>query len=210
MSDKQRSTKLLDQEQALSAYLNDMLNETDIVDESPTTEQAEQPLATNTKPATTETASTTEVVEPSPSTSIDEPMQVLLMQLHGLKLAISVQDLSGILKWPEHPMSKIPGKPSWYLGVITNPQQYTQVVDIGHILLPEQTPEPLSARYIVLIDDNRWGLACEKVSKVVTLEPDEIKWRRQAGQRKWLAGTLLDEMYNIIDVNELSALLNTN
>ena len=208
MSDHHKPTKIVEHEQALSVYLTDMLTESEtestkletVIPETITTQSLNHAAVTGNEALTTETS---EIVS-------NEPVQVLLLQLHGLKLAISVQELSGILKWPETPMSKMPGKPSWYLGLISNPQQYTQVIDIGHIMLPEQVTDTLSPKYIVLIDDNRWGLACEKVSKIVTVGPGEVKWRKQSGQRKWLAGTLLDEMYSIIDVTELAILLNAN
>ncbi|MDQ7072813.1 MAG: chemotaxis protein CheW [Gammaproteobacteria bacterium] len=57
--------------------------------------------------------------------------------------------------------------------------------------------------FIISIDDGKWGLACNKVESVVTLTPEEVKWRQHSGKRPWLAGTVLKQMCSILNIEEL-------
>lgn len=63
--------------------------------------------------------------------------------------------------------------------------------------------------YIVLIAGGEWGLTCESVSEVVTLNPDQVRWRTALGIRPWLAGMVKDRMCALLDADELATLLVT-
>ncbi|MBP3862153.1 MAG: chemotaxis protein CheW, partial [Pseudomonas sp.] len=52
-----------------------------------------------------------------------------------------------------------------------------------------------------------WGLAVHQVSRSLRLHPNEIKWRSQRGQRPWLAGTVIEHMCALLDVEQLAALI---
>ena len=52
-----------------------------------------------------------------------------------------------------------------------------------------------------------WGLAVHQVSRSLRLDPSEIKWRSQRGQRPWLAGTVIEHMCALLDVAELAELI---
>lgn len=196
-----KPTHIAEHEEALSAYLNDMLFE-----ESDEQQSVEDVIATSQQ-ALEQSAS-----EPT-NVSADwrqSPFQTLLFEIHGLKLAIPLHELNGILTWPEKDLPKIAGKPSWYLGLYSQDHQHTQVVDTAHIILPQQHQNEIDKpNFIILIADGKWGLACNKVSKVVTLSSEEVRWRQQAGKRPWLAGTVLDKMCSILNIDELVKQLET-
>ncbi len=188
-----KSSQLVNQEQALSVYLKDMLLlPTDIESEQITT-------------ATT----LNQVIEQTDAPISDKnwrssEFQALLFDVQGLKLAIPLHELSGILTWPEKALPKIPDKPSHYLGLYSQDHQHIQVIDTAYIVLPSNyqsnDDKPL---FIISIDDGKWGLACNKVESVVTLTPEEVKWRQHSGKRPWLAGTVLKQMCSILNIEEL-------
>lgn len=73
-----------------------------------------------------------------------------------------------------------PGHASWYLGLIRNQGVNNPVVDTLQQVVPEQCwPENYliqrKFKHIIIIDNNRWGLACEKVLQVITLKTDAVK-----------------------------------
>lgn len=196
-----KPTHIAEHEEALSAYLNDMLfegtNEQQATKDSVVTNQQalELSIAESTHVATDWRQS---------------PFQTLLFEIHGLKLAIPLHELNGILTWPEKELPKIAGKPSWYLGLYSQDHQHTQVVDTAHIILPQHHQDEVNKpNFIILIANGKWGLACNKVSKVVTLSSEEVRWRQQAGKRPWLAGTVLDKMCSILNIDELVKQLET-
>jgi len=189
-----KPTHIAEHEKALSAYLNDMLFD------EPTDPQL-----------TKDTVLSQHIIEQtlSDSDKVDEnwrdsPFQTLLFEIQGLKLAIPLHELNGILTWPEKPPPKIAGKPDWYLGLYSQDHKHTQIVDTAHIILPNTLKKNEDKpNFIILIADGKWGLACNKVNQVVTLSSEEIRWRKEAGKRPWLAGTVLDKMCSILNIEAL-------
>jgi len=189
-----KPTHLAEPEQALSAYLNDMLFE------ESNEVQSDDIIATSQHAIA---LSQSKDKNHRNDHWRDSPFQALLFEIHGLKLAIPLHELNGILTWPEKDLPKLAGKPSWYLGLYSQDHQHTQVVDTAHIILPSKLQKNQEkSNFIILIADGNWGLACNKVSKVVTLSSEEVRWRQQAGKRPWLAGTVLDKMCSILDIEE--------
>ena len=64
-------------------------------------------------------------------------------------------------------------------------------------------------KHIVLIDDYRWGLACDKIGEVITLNPDAVKWRTSKTTRGWLAGTVIEHMCALLNSEGFAKLLET-
>ena len=192
------SKKLADHQQAVSAYLDDMLLD-EATPQSLTLPELNTQLVIET------------VEEPSKvdeDTWRESPFQTLLFDIQGLQLAIPLHELNGILTWPEKPLTKMPGKASWHIGLYSQEHQHTQVINTGDIILPDNYKDNDSkSGFIILIDNGRWGLACNKVNEVVTLSPEEIRWRQQPGNRPWLAGTVLEKMCSILNIEELVKIL---
>lgn len=185
--------QLVAQEQALSVYLKDML----FAPSDSVTEVKELP------------ATLEQVFEQTKPTAKKKDwrtsdFQALIFDVQGLKLAIPLHDLSGILTWPERSLPKVPDKPNWHLGLFTQAHQHTQVIDTSHIVLPiEYRNSENTSQFIITIDDGKWGLACNKVEGVITLSPNDVRWRQHLGKRPWLAGTVLEKMYSILNIEEL-------
>jgi purine-binding chemotaxis protein CheW len=180
------SKPLLDQQDALQQYLQDMLHEAAFTETQAETVAPDKVIFRD------------EAVVPNhPAT----PFQALLFELHGMSLALPLDQLDGIEKWPTSALPKIADKPAHYLGLLSRPGLHTQVIDPGNVLQtdPDKTLPP---RYILLVDDKRWGLAVSSVKKVLTIDGDDCKWR-QAGQRPWFAGTVLSGLTHILDLSAL-------
>lgn len=176
---------ILDQQDALQQYLQDMLNEAAF---SADHSEAENIVVTPDAPIITPPTVTT-------------PFQALLFEVQGLSLALPLDQLDGIEKWPATTLPKIADKPAHYLGLLSRPGLHTQVVDPAAVLQADHC-EPQTPRYILLVDNKRWGLAVSSVKKILTIETDDCKWR-QPGQRPWFAGTVLSGLTHIVDLPAL-------
>ena len=140
--------------------------------------------------------------------------QVLLFAVAGLKLAVPLIELNGIVEWGDEYISELPGHASWYLGLIQNQGKNIPVIDTLQQVVPKNRwpAEHLSKRnfkHIILIDSGRWGLACETVLEVITLKTDAVKWRSSRTKRRWLLGTVIDQMCALLDSSEFAAMLET-
>lgn len=186
-----KPTQIKEPKQALAAYLQELL-----LDSEP--ETLEQVAA--------EIDQTLPVAEPESFASIenspDKHMQALLFEVAGMQLALSLDELDGIENWPEDGLSQIPGHPSYVVGTLSRPQQHTQVIDLT-TLITKQSSNSDNNRYILLVDNKQLGLAVSAIRHVVKLEGDNVRWRREPGQRPWLAGMLMSPLSSIISLPEL-------
>lgn len=185
------SKPLLDPQKALSSYLSDLLTELPEVESS---------ILVASEPFVDMLVNTAD----SDEIRLSLPFQALLFEVNGFSLALPLMVLDGIEKWPDVTLSKMPGKPAHYLGLLSKPQQHTQVIDPSAIF-SDNVAIATTPGYILLVDDKRWGIAVSSVKKVITVTENEMRWR-DAGQRPWLLGTLLNGLTSVIALPKLIAL----
>ena len=140
--------------------------------------------------------------------------QVLLFSVAGLKLAVPLHELNGIVQWGDEYITEMPGHASWYLGLIQNQGQNVPVIDTLQQVVPKNRwpANHLNERnfkHIILIDNGHWGLACEQVHEVITLRTDSVKWRSSRTKRRWLLGTVIEHMCALLDSAAFAAMLET-
>jgi purine-binding chemotaxis protein CheW len=135
--------------------------------------------------------------------------QALLFEVAGMTLAVPLVELGGIIQLKE--LNKLPGKPSWFMGVMLKHQEKYQCVDTAKWIMPEKykaaKPASLHYTYIVQLGKSPWALACEALADTHELNHDDIKWRSQDNKNPWLAGTVKRKMCALIDAAQLVLLL---
>ncbi len=232
---------LVAQEQALGLFLESLLRETEVettveVQVAPETDTiqsipevdtvestiVEQDNVQQDIPSELEEATVPESpAEQPPSTTVvaakvyDQPFQAMLFEVAGLKLAIPLVELSGVLEWNDD-ITEMPGHADFYLGILQHLGQSIPVIDTARVIFPPDklnnlvSDEPRKRiKRIVLIDDSRWGLGCDSVNEVVELTPDQVKWRPASNTRQWLAGTVIEQMCALINGEGFAQLLKT-
>ncbi len=140
------------------------------------------------------------------------PFEVLEFTIAKLRLAIPLTHLCGILDWQFAELTPMPGYSKHFIGVWPNNGTNSKIVDVSNILVPQRYQHKIESwqtrvTKVVLIDDSAWGLVCDEILEVVTLDPREVCWRSDRTQRAWLAGTLVGQMSAIIDGDEFATTL---
>jgi purine-binding chemotaxis protein CheW len=162
-----------------------------------------------TKPAVEMAVAPAVKSDPVPAWA-QQPFPVLFLTVAGLNFALPLTRLQRILPWEEP--TPLPGFPDWYKGVLPQPERRVHVVDTRAFVMPERLPaegEVMAApNHIVIVEGGQWGLTCDSVSEVKTLDPAKVKWRGGQGKRPWLAGTAVEQLCAILDVEQLAELLN--
>ena len=137
-----------------------------------------------------------------------QEFDVLLFDVCGLKLAVSMESLGRIIK-VDHETNQLIGRPSWFMGAYNENEQHLYVVDTAKFIMPEKGYD-LSEQgfeYIIQLQRSQWTLACKEVYSTVRISPDKVKWRSTQGKRRWLAGTVIEHMCALIHVDALVELL---
>lgn len=140
--------------------------------------------------------------------------QAMLFKVSGLTLAVPLVELNGVQEWRSSPLTPMPGHVVWYLGLTTYRDHSVPVIDTARFVLPANRQFKLDGveaadrlNRIVFIGDGQWGLACDEVQEVITLTPEQVKWRSQGSSRPWLAGTVIERMCALIDPQAFAAML---
>ena len=198
-----RQQQVLGQQLALSAYLDALLE----------TPAEPAPKA----PTTTPPASVEPLPEKLPVLSeadglpdwVESRFQALLFDVAGLTLAVPLIKLKGVVPH-ERALTPMPGHSPLFLGITPYQGLQSKVVDTARFVLPQDRAAKLGddvserCRHLVMIDDGRWALACSRIGDVVELGRDDVKWRSANGKRLWLAGTVIQRMCALLDVEQLS------
>jgi len=144
--------------------------------------------------------------------SLDESnFQILLFDVSGVKFAVPLDKLNGILEWSED-ITPMPNRSDWFLGVLAERERQVKVkvIDIAVLVVPSKFREQHAKKNlqkIILIGDSHWGLACDAVSEVVTLRKSDVRWRNETSKRPWLAGTVIEHMCALLDADEFAEML---
>ncbi len=223
MSEQDR--RLVNERDALSVYFDALLHEETVTEpvREPLPVQEPPALAPVLAPPVLSVAETVEepvveaappAVEPRPEWG-EEPFQALLFKVWGLTLAVPLVELSGIQEWHADQVTPMPGHAPWYLGLMQYRDNSVPVVDTAHLVLPPDRLARLDTSAaerlgrVVFIGDGRWGLGCDSVAEVITLEPDQVSWRTSRAKRRWLAGTVIEQMCALIDPPAFAEMLAT-
>lgn len=174
------------------------------------------PVATQPEPAPPKPAPEPDAAAPQASTPdwIGQELQAMLFKVAGLTLAVPLVDLNGVVEWDEERVAEMPGHADFYLGLMSHLNRQIPVVDTACLVLPENKRQQLAGEdprkritRVVLINDSRYGLACDEVNEVVTLKADAVRWRSERTQRRWLAGTVIEHMCALVDATAFAELL---
>ena len=133
--------------------------------------------------------------------------QCLSFQVAGVTLAAPLEKLHGIVELHEA-ITELPGYAPWVMGLLPHRGQNVQVVDIAEIIMPDDRRANICSanartKYLVLIDDGQFGIAVDSISQVLTLERDDVRWRNNKSKRPWLAGTVIDKMCALLEMDVL-------
>ena len=131
--------------------------------------------------------------------------QALFFEVAGVTFAVPLTELGGIHQLGE--ITSLFGQPSWYKGLMTSREQKMNVVDTAQWVMPGQHLEMDSYKYLIMLGESPWGLACHHLKGTELLHRDQVKWRHQEGKRPWLAGMVKEKMCALLHVRELLLLL---
>lgn len=131
--------------------------------------------------------------------------ECLLFTVCGLTLAVPLTELGAIYPLTEE-LTPIFGQVDWFLGLLPVKDRNIRVINTAKVVMPERFDEKAlnQFKYVITINGVDWGLAAEGVSSSISLDPENIKWRGKRSRRPWLAGTVVEHMCALLDVNQLT------
>lgn len=138
--------------------------------------------------------------------------QCLLFNVAGITLAVPLEKLNGVIPWSDS-ITPMPGHSPAFLGLLRHLEKNVKVMDTAQIILPEKQKNAIESEpgerihKIILMDEGRWGLACDEVGDVIDLEQGDVRWRTAQGKRPWLAGTISERLCALLDTDVFASML---
>jgi purine-binding chemotaxis protein CheW len=216
-------TSILDQQLALDAYLDALLDGAQPQDRvvapertaaGPATLTAadcanvESPKTPAAAPAVSPPVSAAQAPAPGVPEWAGTGFQALLFEVAGLTLAVPLVKLKGVVN-DIGGLTPGPGPSPLAAGVFDYQGLQAQVVDTARLVLPAeraaQLDDNVAARchHLVMIDEGRRALACTRIGEVIELDSAAVRWRGERGKRLWLAGTVIGQMCALLDTDQL-------
>lgn len=206
-------------ELALKVYIDSLLLEpvvetpTEVAVEPQENKPLDQTAVETTVVEQIEAAANEQPVRQEITSDNDEPFECILFKVAGfLTLAVPLVRLTGIVQWNGE-ITPIPGYSGWFLGLVSNRGRQVKVIDIAKFVIPEdhKSRQALEGernfKHLLLIDDGKFGLACDELGQVLKMSSDKVRWRQDRSSRPWLAGTLIEQMSALIDVDKFTEML---
>lgn len=139
----------------------------------------------------------------------DSAFECLLFEVAGLTLAVPLQALGSIYPFVADELTPLFGQPDWFIGILSTQHSNLKVVDTARWVMPERYTAEMGEhfKYVISIAGYDWGLAVHGVLHSMRLEPEQVKWRSQRTKRGWLAGTVIEHMCALLDVEVLAQLI---
>ena len=134
----------------------------------------------------------------------DEPFECLLFKVGGVKLAVPLVSLGSI--YPLAELTPLFGQAEWFMGLMKVPDRQLRAVDSAKLVMPERYQPSMAEEYHYLLSIHGvdWALAVDDIESSVTLRPEQVRWRTKRGARPWLAGTVVDQMCAILDLDQMA------
>lgn len=206
--DKKVVCQLIEQELALKTYLDALLFEDSLQIESEVL--PDSTLQTTTAPVEFDVTPPSVVL---PEWSNGEFESLHFKVAGGLMLSVPLACLNGIVPWPGR-LTAVPGYADWFLGLLASRGYQIKIVDIAKFVIPEnhQARSHLvggerQLKHIILVDDGKFGFACDELGEILKLTQKQVRWRHGKSSRPWLAGTIIEQMCALLDVDRFVAML---
>ncbi|PSW11172.1 chemotaxis protein CheW [Photobacterium rosenbergii] len=137
-----------------------------------------------------------------------DEFQALFFEVNGVTFAVPLTELGGIHQLGD--VNRLLGRPPWYLGLMSSREHQLDVVDTACWVMPDKLDGEEyreQYKYVVVLGESSWGLACNTLLGTETLSEHSVRWREKAGKRPWLAGMVKEKMCALIHVSELISML---
>ncbi len=80
------------------------------------------------------------------------------------------------------------------------------VLDTARLVMPERYGQAMTEayRYVLTLRDSDWCIAVDSIAGELNFDAGRVRWRSAHTRREWLAGTVVDKMCALVDIDALN------
>ena len=134
------------------------------------------------------------------------PIQCLMFKVGDNMLSIPLTELNSVVQW-QHKLTHLPDEPDWMLGIFRHRDGNVRVINSAAILQIKRE-EDIHYGFVLVLGDEKWGISCDQIDKVMTLNYDDVQWHKNQSNRMAL-GTIRSSLSTLLSsqgiINRLSS-----
>lgn len=105
------------------------------------------------------------------------PLQCLMFKVGENLMSLPLIELHSVIEWQEN-LTRLPNEPDWMLGILKYRDNNVNVAD-GAGILQIKRDRGRKPAHILVLGDEKWGLTCDQIDKVVTIDYDDVQWNQR-------------------------------
>ena len=125
------------------------------------------------------------------------PLQFLMFKVGDNLLSMPLIKMSSVIDWSDTlTLTRLPNEPDWLHGILQHREHNVRIVDSSKILqIRKQSEETPS--HILILEGEDWGLTCDAIENVISLEYDDIQWNKNIG-KTMTSGTIKESLASLL------------
>ncbi|MEG7523986.1 MAG: hypothetical protein M3H12_12935, partial [Chromatiales bacterium] len=86
------------------------------------------------------------------------------------------------------------------------------VLDTARLVMPERVSDRVpgerqSGGHVLIVGDGGYGLAVDGIAETIMLDAGGVRWRTAQGKRPWLAGTMVEQLSVLLDIDGMLGMI---
>ena len=142
----------------------------------------------------------------------DQFLFVRPLSVVGLSLALPMERITEVIAYNEAKVNLL-NRDGTILGSMTYGEREIIVLDTASIIVPQNHArrtamlERKNYQHILVLDKGSLAIAVDTLDEEVYLPTDNIRWNAATSQHTWLAGTMVDYGYALVNADRLTSYL---
>lgn len=142
------------------------------------------------------------------------PFVCQLISIAGLKLALKLSNYTQVLSWPEEILPVSDGQ-KHLIGHMKSGACVFDIVDLTELIIGQAAAMSVENdiypySHVMLLQDGSTCIPCENILETVTVNPEKVCWRSSDSHRIWLAGTVKEDGFALLDTENIMQSLEIN
>ncbi len=138
------------------------------------------------------------------------PFDCLLITAAGMNFITPSTSISFIERVNKK-IIRIPLEVDSFHGVITLREKSVAVIDLFSLITEDNNKKQSATSqvtshhvdHVLVMENGSYALACDEVSKMITLDAEDVRWNRTGNNNQFYAGIVKDYLCPLININNL-------
>lgn len=140
-----------------------------------------------------------------------KPFECLLIKSAGMDMMLPTMSVSHIER-ADKKISRLPVGAEVFHGVITSRDRTLAVMDLFSLITGNASADKEQSLqhsthhidHVIVMNDGSYALVCDDISRLITLNPEDVRWNRASFNNPMFAGIVTEYLCPIVNIDNLT------